>query len=105
MLMVFRGTNSTETYALPVARWQSRQWQLAVITGSAEHSYRTAPHIQPPVKGVAITELLLSMCCDMPQYSFQPLDVVYLYALYGCLCQRLPLPHVKRGFYRSSKIH
>src|SRR5262249_55645180 len=58
MLMVFRGTNSTETYALPVARWQSRQWQLAVITGSAEHSYRTAPHIQPPVKGVAITELL-----------------------------------------------
>src|SRR5262245_13326640 len=28
--------------------------------GSAEHSYRTAPPIQPPVKGVAITAPLLS---------------------------------------------
>jgi len=33
---------------VPLARWQSRQWQVTVATGALEHSYRTAPHAQPP---------------------------------------------------------
>lgn len=32
------GTPSTDANPPPLARWQSRQWQLAVNTGSAEHS-------------------------------------------------------------------
>jgi hypothetical protein len=32
------GTNSADAYALPLALWQSLQWQLSAIMGSAEHS-------------------------------------------------------------------
>ncbi|RCJ27544.1 hypothetical protein A6770_25730 [Nostoc minutum NIES-26] len=32
------GTRSAAANALPVARWQSRQWQFPIAIGSAEHS-------------------------------------------------------------------
>jgi len=39
--------------ALPLAIWQSRQWQLSIRSGGAEHSYRMAPQAQPPVNGIS----------------------------------------------------
>ncbi len=42
-------TTGKEPNALPLASWQSRQWQLNERMGSAEHSYRTAPQAQPPL--------------------------------------------------------
>ncbi|WP_246163495.1 hypothetical protein [Brasilonema sennae] len=56
-MTALRGTRSAAANALPVARWQSRQWQLPMTIGSAEHSSRIAPHRQPPVKGTFIPNL------------------------------------------------
>jgi len=47
----FSGTMKTEENPPPLARWQSRQWQLSEKSGATAHSYRMAPHAHPPVSG------------------------------------------------------
>ena len=42
------GTTTMAAKALPLARWQSRQWQFSIVTGSASALYRTAPQEQSP---------------------------------------------------------
>ena len=39
--------------AAPLLRWQRRQWMAA--TSGADTSYRTAPQLQPPVRGRSVT--------------------------------------------------
>jgi len=36
---------------VPVRRWQRLQWQYVAPWSGSEISYRTAPHMQPPVSG------------------------------------------------------
>src|SRR5689334_6887884 len=43
-----RGTATTTAKALPVCRWQSLQWHIAVMIDSASAEYRMWPQRQPP---------------------------------------------------------
>jgi hypothetical protein len=42
-------TPITGTPPVPDARWQSRQWQMTLNSGSPPASYRMRPQAQPPV--------------------------------------------------------
>ncbi len=56
-----RLTASVGAYPPPPTRWQSRQWQLTIASGAAEHSYRTAPHAQPPANRVRVgTDMIVT---------------------------------------------
>jgi hypothetical protein len=73
----------------PLKRWQPRHWQCAETIGSAAHSYRIAPHAQPPVivvdivyfPSLRVARMERSVIRDSPCH--QPPDYAALHPGYG----------------------
>jgi hypothetical protein len=62
-----RSTMTVGAYALPPASWQSRQWQLTMLSGVERHSNRMVPHEQPPASGAFKTRLPEPDLPDLPK--------------------------------------
>lgn len=96
------GTAKADANVLPVARWQSRQWQLKLKTGSDLKLYRKGPQRQPPVRTGCIVGHSSSTGNECEITSYQGAEPVSRYQA-SCSVKGL-LPSPRAMDFRGSSL-